>query len=75
MPPEFEKLKTMSLNRFINRSNDKYRFCYTAGCKQINFVEGPVWKCETCKVEYCNLCKVSLSLCRSRRTSESGART
>ena len=55
---EWDKLKNMSINKYVGLHSETLRFCYTAGCKQLNFVQGPIWNCDTCKISYCNLCKV-----------------
>jgi hypothetical protein len=55
---QWQKCETLGINRLINDNSDKMRFCYTAGCKQINFLDGPVYSCDTCKFSYCNKCKV-----------------
>ena len=33
-------------------------FRYKVGCRELNLLDGVTMKCDTCKITYCNLCKV-----------------
>ena len=33
-------------------------FRYKVGCRELNLLDGLTMKCDTCKITYCNLCKV-----------------
>lgn len=61
---QWQKSDTLGINRFMSDHSDTMSFCYTAGCKQINIYNGPVYNCDTCKFSYCNKCKVSLHIFR-----------
>lgn len=60
----WDKIKNIAINKYISQNSSKISFCFTAGCKEINFIDGPVWNCNVCHFSYCNLCRVIISLFR-----------
>jgi hypothetical protein len=70
---QWQKVDTLGINRFMSDNSDTMAFCYTAGCKQINFFNGPVFNCDICKFSYCNKCKVAICLFSKSFTLDSTA--
>lgn len=61
---QWQKLETLAVNRYMNENSEKMAFCYTAGCKQLNFFNGPTFICDVCHFSYCNKCRVLINLFR-----------
>lgn len=47
------KLISMAVNHYISRNPEIVTNCYTAGCKQINFLMVDNFKCDACNQSYC----------------------
>ena len=53
------KLINMALNQYVGRNPEIISNCYTAGCKQVNFIIHGYFKCDSCSQSYCLECKMN----------------
>jgi len=53
------KLTNIALNQYTGRNADTITGCYTAGCKQVNFILKDHFKCDECGQSYCLGCKLN----------------
>lgn len=53
------KLINMSVNQYLGRNPEIISSCYTAGCKQINFIISGYFACDLCNQSYCLECKLN----------------
>lgn len=53
------KLNSMALNQYIGRNSDIVSNCFTAGCKQVNFMIKNYFTCDQCNQSYCMECKLN----------------
>jgi len=52
-------LKNMGLSQYIGRNAEIISNCYTAGCKQVNFLIKNYFHCDECQQNYCTGCKLN----------------
>lgn len=53
------RLINMAVNEYVGKNSDLLTNCFTAGCKQINFIISDYFKCDACAQSYCLECKMN----------------
>lgn len=58
-PSEFAELIKSSMNKYIAKNLDTYKFCPGADCNNIMYNDGSsLWRCNSCYITYCKVCEL-----------------